>query len=438
MKKGLLSFILLLLLFTSTVFTTALEPVNLEGVNPAGRFLVPMRSIFESLGATVHWEASTRTVTGTKGDTVVDLTIDNANAYINGELFILDAPAIIVNSSTYVPARFVGEALGATVGWDGTKRMASIKLDDILVHIYEELPPEPEIIVVDNISYSTNPRVVRNGGNQRVTFEAVVKDDDGNPIEGAEVNFFVSSREINVSDAVVYESKLTDENGLVRASYTTTARDNDKQFIVYVAAFYDGANYDAMTNFVVTNDDTARITGTVYHPSTGLPATDARITASQRNPDVHKEVAFTDAHGRYDGFIPISSKQYFIGVSFENELLDVNQTYQSSQSFISPDRFSLELRADINKANEVYEIDFEHGFIKGTTTNNAKLYLIPIINGVPRDREGIAFDALSNGTYLAPLPVGTYEMVNIRTESTIRRNIVITKGEVTDLGTHNR
>ncbi len=64
-----------------------------------------------------------------------------------------------------MPARFVGEALGANVSWDATKRMASVSLGDTLLNIYEELPPEPEIVITENISHTVYPRVVRNGGN---------------------------------------------------------------------------------------------------------------------------------------------------------------------------------------------------------------------------------------------------------------------------------
>ena len=91
--------------------------------NPApfiqsGRVLVPMADIFDALGATVSWDASTQTVTGIKGDTSVILTIGSSTATIGEEEDNLDVPAQIVDGHTVVPLRFVSEALGAQVSWD--------------------------------------------------------------------------------------------------------------------------------------------------------------------------------------------------------------------------------------------------------------------------------------------------------------------------------
>lgn len=90
------------------------------------RVLVPMRGIFESLGATVEWDAATKTVTGTRNDTVVKLIIDNPNATVNGAAQTLDVPPTLVNDRTMVPIRFISEALGATVEWNGTTQTVNI------------------------------------------------------------------------------------------------------------------------------------------------------------------------------------------------------------------------------------------------------------------------------------------------------------------------
>ena len=91
------------------------------------RTLVPLRAIFEALNAEVEWNGATRTVTATKGDTVVVLTIDSTTPTVNGETQTLDAPAMIINSRTMVPARFVAQSFGADVDWDGTTRTVIIK-----------------------------------------------------------------------------------------------------------------------------------------------------------------------------------------------------------------------------------------------------------------------------------------------------------------------
>lgn len=91
------------------------------------RTLVPLRAIFEALDAEVAWDGATRTVTATKGDTVVVLTIDSTTPTVNGETQTLDAPAMIINSRTMVPARFVAQSFGAVVDWDGATRTVIIK-----------------------------------------------------------------------------------------------------------------------------------------------------------------------------------------------------------------------------------------------------------------------------------------------------------------------
>ena len=84
-----------------------------------GRTLVPMRGIFEALGATVAWDSDTRTVTAVRGDDVMKITIDQNVLTKNDASITLDVPAKIVNNRTLVPVRAVSEGLDAQVDWDG-------------------------------------------------------------------------------------------------------------------------------------------------------------------------------------------------------------------------------------------------------------------------------------------------------------------------------
>lgn len=82
------------------------------------RTLVPLRAIFEELGAAVTWDQATQTATATDGANEVRITLDSTTAYVNGEARALDVPAMAVDGRTLVPARFVAEALQAQVEWD--------------------------------------------------------------------------------------------------------------------------------------------------------------------------------------------------------------------------------------------------------------------------------------------------------------------------------
>ncbi|WP_313640677.1 copper amine oxidase N-terminal domain-containing protein, partial [Paenibacillus sp.] len=108
-------------------------------VNPQsidGRTFVPMRGIFEALGSDIKWDGKTQTVTGSKGETTVKLTINQKQAYINGKTVNLDAPATIVKGSTLVPVRFIAESLGADVKWDASTSTVIILQGEVTASDY--------------------------------------------------------------------------------------------------------------------------------------------------------------------------------------------------------------------------------------------------------------------------------------------------------------
>ncbi|HBX22284.1 MAG TPA: hypothetical protein DEF34_01415 [Desulfotomaculum sp.] len=90
------------------------------------RVLVPFRPIAEALGAEVSWDAQTQTVTMTAGERTVELAIGSTAPLVNGEPTAIDVPAGIYYEQTYVPLRFVGDALGAEVKWDNETKTVSI------------------------------------------------------------------------------------------------------------------------------------------------------------------------------------------------------------------------------------------------------------------------------------------------------------------------
>ena len=90
------------------------------------RTMVPLRAIFEALGASVEWDDATKTVTSVKGETTVKLTIGQASINVNGEDKALDVPAQIVDSRTLVPVRAIAESFGCEVGWDDPTKTVTI------------------------------------------------------------------------------------------------------------------------------------------------------------------------------------------------------------------------------------------------------------------------------------------------------------------------
>lgn len=91
-----------------------------------GRTLVPMRDIFEALGATVVWNSATQEIRAQKGDIPVLLQIGNRTARVGQENRTLEEAPMIYRGSTLVPLRFVSEALGANVTWNNATRIVGI------------------------------------------------------------------------------------------------------------------------------------------------------------------------------------------------------------------------------------------------------------------------------------------------------------------------
>lgn len=91
------------------------------------RTMIPIRAIFENLGASVEWDAKTKTITGKKDSTNIILTVNNKIAKVNGKNVILDVPATVVSGRAMVPTRFIAETLGKEVKWDAPTRTVIIK-----------------------------------------------------------------------------------------------------------------------------------------------------------------------------------------------------------------------------------------------------------------------------------------------------------------------
>ncbi|MBR5011014.1 MAG: copper amine oxidase N-terminal domain-containing protein [Clostridia bacterium] len=82
-----------------------------------GRTMVPIRAVFEALGATLDWNATTRTATATIDDYVVKCTIDSKILTVCGESVAMDTAPVIIGGRTLMPLRFAAEAFGCNVGW---------------------------------------------------------------------------------------------------------------------------------------------------------------------------------------------------------------------------------------------------------------------------------------------------------------------------------
>ncbi len=93
-----------------------------------GRTLLPVRAVIEALEGSVGWDAAARKATVTLGAHTVEVWIGSRQARVDGMYVALDVAAIIVNSRTLLPLRFVAENLGCVVTWDPVGRTVTIEL----------------------------------------------------------------------------------------------------------------------------------------------------------------------------------------------------------------------------------------------------------------------------------------------------------------------
>lgn len=109
------------LMLNGRPFETRVAPVVQDG-----RVLVPLRDIFENLGARVNYNDFDRTITARRDGTRVQMRLGASRAQVDGRPVRLDVPALSVNGATMVPLRFVSEALGATVNFSQRRNVVRI------------------------------------------------------------------------------------------------------------------------------------------------------------------------------------------------------------------------------------------------------------------------------------------------------------------------
>ena len=106
-----------------------------------GRTMVPLRKIFEEIGATVKWDNDTQTVSARKNKKTITLAINSADLQIDKgdtdeegnpivEAVTLEVPAQIVSGRTLVPARALSESFGLNVDWDEDNQKVIITSKD--------------------------------------------------------------------------------------------------------------------------------------------------------------------------------------------------------------------------------------------------------------------------------------------------------------------
>ncbi|MBE7039268.1 MAG: copper amine oxidase N-terminal domain-containing protein [Ruminococcaceae bacterium] len=94
------------------------------------RTYLPLRFIGEAFGAQVNWNPDNQEITVALNDIVVVMNIGKAEYTINGEKKEMDVAPFIREDRTFVPVRYIGEALDKAVYWDGALRLVIVTANE--------------------------------------------------------------------------------------------------------------------------------------------------------------------------------------------------------------------------------------------------------------------------------------------------------------------
>lgn len=112
-----------------------------------GTILVPLRAMFEQMGATVSYDPGTKTATVSKAGAEVKVTVGKPEVVINGESRPLDVPPEIYQGTVVVPVRVISEGMGAYVQW----------VPDQHVVVVRYIPPTPPPTPVPTMAPAPEP-----------------------------------------------------------------------------------------------------------------------------------------------------------------------------------------------------------------------------------------------------------------------------------------
>ena len=95
-----------------------------------GRTLIPLRGVFEKLGAKVDWNKSLQEVVIMDDNNEIEMLLGKDKVMVNGIIKDIDVPTRMINSRTFAPLRFIAENLGHDVKWDENTRAVYITINN--------------------------------------------------------------------------------------------------------------------------------------------------------------------------------------------------------------------------------------------------------------------------------------------------------------------
>jgi hypothetical protein len=154
----------------------------------SGTILLPLRSMFEQMGATVSYDAASKTATVTKPGATIIVTVGKPEVVINGETRPLDVAPMVYHGVVLVPVRVISESMGAYVQWVPDRRLVVVRYIPATPPPTEAPPPPPvpEATVAPPLPLRPSPNPLTIGGYVR-SFYFTRQNASNNP--GTQFNF---------------------------------------------------------------------------------------------------------------------------------------------------------------------------------------------------------------------------------------------------------
>ncbi len=193
-----------------------MPPVQIDGT-----VLVPIREVFETLGAYVQWNSSDKTAYLYYRDTTISLEYGKEYAIVNGEEVELTISVQIINDKVMIPTRFVAEQMGFTVNWDGINRTV-----DIITPIYRpEVTPE--------IPEELEEEILEDNENEEEELEEIV---DPDLSLDELLSIIAGAKEIYIGESSTTNSNISAKNYAQTQITNITSFEDESDFIVTVTA----------------------------------------------------------------------------------------------------------------------------------------------------------------------------------------------------------
>ena len=317
-----------------------------------GRVLVPLRGIFESLGADVLYTPATRSIKATsQSGKVVELALGRREASIDGRTVYLDVPADTISGRTMVPLRFVSEAMGADVKWQSAAKTVAIEYDSNMTDVSQG---DTNTTNPDNNQVAERPtitKIVHNARRDLLVGDTLTVTAVGEP--GAQARFSILGA---INDVQMNEVSPGRYEGGLRA--TPGLQVNDGTLVVYLKK--NGLETIEEADRPITIASSSTNTGNVV--SNLYPQPGQQLYTNQPN----ISVTFAENIRPDTATLILNGQSYRPQVSYDSRTVSMTPSYN-----LAPGSQSVEVQA-LSQDGRLLRQDWNFQVNNQATSNNGQ------------------------------------------------------------------